>query len=120
MKSKSSTWKVEKDENGDSLLIIPDDYLDEFAVDDVVEFFNTREGDLAFRNLSCIILPISRLKRNLNAIQRKLKSDTNSLSRVIVTLKNEKIAIISSSKGMELPDLVRERTDQIEIKLEEL
>lgn len=91
MISESETWTVWKDENGDSLLIVPHEHSDEFAVDDVIEFFTTRHGDIAFRNLSCITLPACKLKRNLNSVHRKLASDMDPLKRVIVTLKNNKL-----------------------------
>lgn len=119
---KSKTWRIEKDESGDRLLIIPDEYSDEFAVDDVVEFFNTRKGDYAFKNLSCFTVPASRLRRDLNTLQRKLTSDTNPLKRVVVTLNEEKIAIVKSSEDLKLAAVVCERKGQpeIKVKLEDL
>ena len=120
--AKNEFWKVQKDENGDSLLITPEDYSDEFAVDDVIEYFNTKQGDIAFRNLSCVKLPASRLKRNFNSVQRKLNSHTDKLKRVIITLNNEKVAIVTSSEDMELAKVVQDRKDQaeVEVKLEDL
>jgi hypothetical protein len=119
MITKTETWK---DENGDSLLIIPDKYSDEFAVDDVVEFLTTRQGDIAFENLSCITVPSSRLKRDFNSIQRRLISDDSPLKRVVVTLKNKKIALVNSADDLDLAALVCKRKGQteIEVKLEEL
>lgn len=119
---KTESWKVERDENGDSLLIIPDEYSDEFAVDDVIEYFNTKQGYLSFRNLSCVKLPASRLKRNFNSVQRKLNSDSDDLKRVIITLNNETVAIVTSSEDLELAKVVQDRKGQVEIevKLEDL
>lgn len=120
--TKNESWKVERDENGDSLLIIPEEYSDEFAADDVIEYFNTKQGDIAFRNLSCVKLPASRLKRNFNSVQRKLNSHTDKLKRVIITLNNKKVAIVTSSEDMELAKVVQDRKDQaeVEVKLEDL
>ena len=120
--TKNESWKVERDENGDSLLIIPEEYSDEFAADDVIEYFNTKQGDIAFRNLSCVKLPASRLKRNFNSVQRKPNSHTDNLRRVIITLNNEEVAIATSSEDIELVKVVEDRKGQteVEVKLEDL
>jgi hypothetical protein len=88
----------------------------------VIEFFTTRQGDIAFKNLSCITVPASRLKRSFNSIQRKLASDCSPLKRVVVTLKSKKVALVKSADDLDLAALVCERKGQceIEVKLEEL
>lgn len=118
----NESWQVERDENGDSLLIIPDKYSDEFRINDVIEYFYTKQRDLAFRNLSCVTLPASRFKRDFNSIQRKLNSDTDKLKRVIITLNKEKVGVFTSTEDMELAQVVQNRKGQVEIevKLEDL
>ncbi|TNC82803.1 MAG: hypothetical protein C9356_02740 [Oleiphilus sp.] len=96
---RKETWKIDKDESGNPLLIIPDSLKDEFAENDIIEFSPARKGIISFKNLTCITITASRLRRNLNSIWRNLSSDENPLSRVIVTLNGKKIAVITEANA---------------------
>jgi hypothetical protein len=78
--------RIERDENGDHLLTIPDPLLasGEFAEGDVIEFCKPQRDQVRLKNLSCQVLRISQLKRNLNSVMRNINNPNHHLNRVLI------------------------------------
>ncbi len=89
---------LESEDDANILLPMPSgkivDYLE---VGDVIEFKKRGEFDVEIASLSCQILRLSRFKRELNSILKRLDNDNHPLKRCI--LLNEDGFILLSAKN---------------------
>lgn len=91
---------IETDENGDMVLNIPPELIASglFLEGDDVSF-TAEPGCIRVENLSCKEMPVSRFKRNLNGILKKINNDSHPLNRVFVKRKTSSFWIIPYDKN---------------------
>lgn len=108
---------VEFDENGDWVVQIPDELLNDgrFREGDEIEIkpFKNR---IELINLSCKTMAESVVRRNLNSLMRRLNDDNCHLNRILVTRRN-KPSVWLISEDDELKALVEARRNQKEIEV---
>jgi hypothetical protein len=91
------TITLESDEDGNVLLPMLSAKLgDNFEVGDVIEFKKLSESDYEIVNLTCELLRLSKFKRDLISVLRRLDKDDHSLKRCV--LLNEKGFVLLSTK----------------------
>jgi len=71
-----------------------------FEVGDEIEFKKRGEFDMEIVSLSCEVLRLSRFKRELNSILKRLDSDNNPLKRCIL-LNEAGFVLLSAKKNKE-------------------
>jgi hypothetical protein len=87
--------------DGNVSLPLPREKLsDYFEVGDVIEFKKHDESGFDIINLSCEVLKISRFKRELNSILKRLEHDEHPLKRCIL-LNEDGYVLLSAKKNPE-------------------
>jgi hypothetical protein len=105
------TITLESDEDGNVLLPMLSAKLgDNFEVGDVIEFKKLSESDYEIVNLTCELLRLSKFKRDLISVLRRLDKDDHSLKRCV--LLNEKgFVLLSTKKNKEKLILLQNQLD---------
>jgi hypothetical protein len=92
---------LEAADNGNLILPLPKGNLgDYFEIGDVIEFKKHDESGFDIINLSCEVLKISRFKRELNSILKRLEHDEHPLKRCIL-LNEDGYVLLSAKKNPE-------------------
>lgn len=113
----TSSSKVIKDENGDLIIPLPEELTIEAGWeygDELEVKYSDSRIDLI--NLSMKKLPVSRFKRELKSLSRKLHSESDPLERVLVTRCGKSSALVTRiEENDELKAMIKERMNQPEI-----
>lgn len=98
MVTKSWIIKIIKDENGDLILPLPTDLIEEikWEIGDEIEFKKINHEKFEITNQSMLLLKRSQLRRRFNAVFKKLSADNHPLKRVLVKSSKEEIILILS------------------------
>lgn len=95
----------------DNVNVLPkgkiEDYLE---VDDVIEFKISGNNDCEMFNLSCQFLRLSKFKRDLTSILRRLNNDNHPLKRCII-LSEPNCILLSAKKNKEKLMLLQNQLD---------
>jgi len=92
---------LEAGDNGKVLLSLPKKQFSAyFEVGDEIEFKNHGNHDIKIINLTCEVLRISRFKRDLTSILRRLDNDNHPLKRCII-LNESGFVLLSGKKNPE-------------------
>jgi hypothetical protein len=88
---KSKIIKLIKLGGGESGFDVPQELMDSglFLEGDEVEIFVNNHKVIKVRNLSCSVLQVSRFRRNLTGITRKMINPNHRLKRVLVKRKRK-------------------------------
>jgi hypothetical protein len=88
-------------DNGKVLLPLPKEkFRDFFEVGDEIEFKKFGNNDFKIINLTCVVLRLSRFKRDLNSILRRLDNDDHKLKRCVL-LNEPSFVLLSAKKNPE-------------------
>lgn len=102
---------LEADENGNVLLPLPKDGLGKhFEIGDEIEFKMKENNSCEMFNLSCQYLMLSKFKRDLNSILRRLDNADHPLKRCII-LHDPNCVLISIKKNPDKVSAITELCD---------
>lgn len=111
---------LEADENGKVLLSLPKEQFSVyFEVGDDIDFKKLGGSGFEIVNLSCEVLKLSRFKRNLISILRRLDNDVHTLKRCI-SLNESGFVLLSTKKNPQIINAITEATQISEENHEKL
>lgn len=101
-------------DNGKVLFPLPKEkFRDFFEVGDEIEFKKFGNNDFKIINLTCVVLRLSRFKRDLISILRRLDKDDHPLKRCIL-LNESGFVLLSAKKNPEKINAITEATQKVE------
>ena len=102
------------EDDGNVLLPLPrEKFSDYFEVGDEIELKKHGNHDFKIINLTCVVLRLSRFKRDLISILRRLDKDDHPLKRCIL-LNESGFVLLSTKKNPEKINAITEATQKVE------